>query len=87
MAHKSWNEDHIPNEADWIARKEQMDSWKKEHEDPRHKYTMTYTVDRIERSETVMAVSEEAAIASLKQQWGMVGFVPMNIVARRSYDT
>lgn len=87
MARKSWNEDYIPNEADWTARQEQMESWKKEHEDPRHNYNMTYIIDSIERSEVIMAVSEEDAIANLKQQWGMVGFVPQQIVARRIYES
>lgn len=87
MARKSWNEDYIPNEADWTARQEQMENWKREHEDPRHNYNMTYVIDSIERSEVIMAVSEEDAIANLKQQWGMVGFVPQQIVARRIYES
>lgn len=87
MARKSWNEDYIPNEADWIARKEQMDSWQKEHTDPRHEYTMTYEIDGVQQSETVQAMTEEDAIAKLKQQWGMVGIVPQHVMAKRVFES
>ena len=83
MARKSWNDDYIPNEADWVARKEWMDSWQKEHVDPRHSYKLTYEVDGIQQSETVCAMAEDDAIAKLKQQWGMVGVIPQHIMAER----
>ena len=87
MARTSWNDDYIPNEADWVARKEHLDSLQANHTDPRHSYKMTYEVDSIQQSETVFAVTEDDAIAMLKQQWGMVGIIPRHIMAERVFES
>lgn len=87
MARKSWNDDYIPNEADWVARKEQMDAWQQKHEDPRHSYKMTYEANGSQQTETVLAISEDDAIAILKQQWGMVGIVPQHVMAERTFES
>ena len=83
MARKNWNDDYIPNAADIAAKQDEMKEWQKTHSDPRHDYKVTYEAAGAQRSETVCAVTAEEAVASVKQQWGMVGVIPLHVMAEQ----
>ena len=83
MARKNWNDDYIPNAADIAAKQDKMKEWQKNHSDPRHSYEVTYEAMGAQRSETVCAMTAEDAVASVKQQWGMLGVIPLHVMAKQ----
>lgn len=86
MARKNWNDDYIPNAADIAAKRDEMNEWQKTHTDPRHTYRVTYEVAGAKRSEIVYELTAEEAVMSVKQQWGMVGIIPLHVIAEQIFD-
>ena len=82
MARTKFTADYIPTDADLAAVKEQQAEYQKTHADPRHEYEAEYEVDGHKLHERVYAMTLKAAEEHIRQQAGLVGWIPRNLVVK-----
>lgn len=70
--------DRILTEADYIRLKEECEA-RQAKVDPRNVYTISYVIGGKKMTETITSFSTVDAIAHVKQQCGMVGWIPYDI--------
>lgn len=78
------SKDYIPTDGEFMAERDAVKDWKETHEDPRQKFIATYFVNGMKLSENVLAENEAEAQARIKQQCGMVGWIPMELKIERT---
>ena len=87
MARTKFTADYIPTDADLAAVKEQQAEYQKTHADPRHEYEVEYEVDGHKLHEHVYAITMKAAEEQIRQQTGLVGWIPRNLVVKAVGET
>lgn len=87
MARTKFTADYIPSEADLAAVKEQQAEYQRTHADPRHEYSADYEIDGHPIHEKVFATTLKAAEEHVRQQAGLVGWIPRNLVVKAVSDT
>lgn len=87
MARTKFTSDYIPSDADLASVKEQQEEYQRTHADPRHEYLAEYEIEGHPLRESVFATSLKAAEEHVRQQAGLVGWIPRNLVVKAVGNT